>query len=301
LAGVLGLMLENCGGIRLKNEADTVKYMKYVSREASGFLLPQIGLFVIMGIAASAIQFAPRIVFDRVMPDVSRISLLKGWGRLFGLAGFIGLAKMLLKILIIGGAIGFSLSVDQSLLIGAIRSDPRSLPAITANLLIHLTSVVCIMSGLLAVADWAWTRFEWRRDLCMSRQELKEEFKQSEGDAFVKSRMRSLAQSRARKRMMSAVPRATMVVANPTHYAIALRYVRDEGGAPLVVAKGKDLIAQRIREIADEHGIPVIERKELVRAMFDHVEIDRMIPPEFFRPIAEVIHFLTTAGAKPAR
>ena len=135
----------------------------------------------------------------------------------------------------------------------------------------------------------------------MDRQELKEEFKQSGGDAFVKARMRSLAQSRARKRMMQNVPRASLVLANPTHYAVALRYVREEGGAPIVVAKGKDLIALSIREIAARHDIPVFEKKDLVRAMYDHVEVDKMIPAEFYRPVAELIHLLSRKAASGGR
>jgi flagellar biosynthetic protein FlhB len=97
------------------------------------------------------------------------------------------------------------------------------------------------------------------------------------------------------------VPNATLVIANPTHYAIALRYIREEGGAPLVVAKGKDLLALKIREIAERENIPVLEKKELARAMYDLVEVDRMIPQEFFRPIAELIHFLGQADARPRR
>lgn len=113
-----------------------------------------------------------------------------------------------------------------------------------------------------------------------------------------KARMRSLARDRARRRMIAAVPKATLVIANPTHYAIALRYRREEGGAPLVVAKGKDLLALRIREMATRHEVPVFEKKELVRAMYDLVDVDRMIPPEFYRPVAELIHFLHTLGAR---
>jgi flagellar biosynthetic protein FlhB len=213
----------------------------------------------------------------------------------------IELVKAMAKIVIIGGAVTFSLTVDRNILTDAIRGDPRHIPGIAMTLLVHLASVVCITGGVLALADWQWSRYKWRRDMRMSRQELKEEIEQSEGDPFVKARMRSLAQSRARKRMMAAVPRATLVLANPTHYAIALRYVRDEGGAPFVMAKGKDLIALKIREIADECNIPILEKKDLVRAMFDHVEVDRMIPQEFFRPIAELIHFLNTNQIPRAR
>ena len=122
----------------------------------------------------------------------------------------------------------------------------------------------------------------------------------------MRAKLRSLALDRSRKRMMGAVQRATMVIANPTHYAIALRYVREEGGAPTVVAKGKDLIALKIREIAEQHHIPVVEDKALARSMYDLVEVDRMIPPELYRAVAEVVHFLyarkagTSSGWKPS-
>ncbi len=152
--------------------------------------------------------------------------------------------------------------------------------------------------AVLAFADFAWTRFKWRRDLRMSRQELKEEMKQAQGDPLVKARMRSLAMDRARRRMMASVPKASFVVANPTHYAIALRYVREEGGAPLVLAKGKGLVALKIREIAEMNNVPVLERRELARAMFDLVDVDKMIPPDLYRPVAELIHFLQDAGKR---
>ena len=152
---------------------------------------------------------------------------------------------------------------------------------------------------MLAAADLVWSRLHWKRDLRMSRQDVKDEQKQMLGDPLVKARLRSVALERSRKRMMSAVPTATLVVANPTHYAIALRYVREEGGAPKVVAKGQDLIALKIREIAEANDIPVIEDKALARSMYDRVEVDMMIPPEFYRAIAEIVHFLNTRGAGP--
>ena len=128
----------------------------------------------------------------------------------------------------------------------------------------------------------------------MSCEELKEEHKESEGDPLVKGRMRSLALARSRKRMMASVPKATMIIANPTYYAIALRYIKGEGSAPLVVAKGQDLLALSIREIGERCSIPVLERRDLVRAMYDIVEVNKLIPVEFYRPIAEIIHFLNS-------
>jgi flagellar biosynthetic protein FlhB len=156
---------------------------------------------------------------------------------------------------------------------------------------------------LLVAVDLVWSRVFWRRELRMTRQEVKDEQKQSDGDPIIKARMRSLARDRARKRMIARVPRATVVIANPTHYAIALRYVRSENRAPLVVAKGLDLIALKIRSIAEEHGIPVVEDKLLARSLYDKVEVDQLIPPEFYRAVANVILYLMSRGrqSQPVR
>jgi flagellar biosynthetic protein FlhB len=174
--------------------------------------------------------------------------------------------------------------------VNAMFTDPIQIPELTLMLTVRLLTAVCIATVLLVVADLMLVRFQWRRDLKMSKQEIKDEHKQAEGDPLVKARMRSLARDRARRRMIADVPRATIVLANPTHYAIALRYVREEGGAPVVVAKGQDLIALKIREIAETHGIPVVEDKPLVRSMYDSVEIDQQIPPEFYRVVAELLY-----------
>jgi flagellar biosynthesis protein FlhB len=296
LTGSLALLLENAGTIGLGSNVDLWKILGFIVGETANFLGPLLGLIAGFGLAASFAQGAPRLVIDRIMPDLGRVSPLKGWKRLFGMTGLIELLKSVVKIVILAGALAFSLMIDRTALTNSMRTDPRLTPELIMTIVLHLTSIVCLVGGLLAGADFFWTRFKWRRDLRMSRHELKEEMKQAEGGAMVKARMRSLAQSRARKRMMNAVPRATLVIANPTHYAIALRYVREEGGAPLVLAKGTDLIALKIREVAEANQIPVFEKKELVRAMYDLVEIDQMIPPEFFRPIAELIHFLSSHG-----
>ncbi|MBX9874319.1 MAG: EscU/YscU/HrcU family type III secretion system export apparatus switch protein, partial [Beijerinckiaceae bacterium] len=129
----------------------------------------------------------------------------------------------------------------------------------------------------------------WRRSLRMTKQEVKDEHKQAEGDPILKSRRLSLARDRARNRMMAAVPRATVIIANPTHYAVALRYVQEEGGAPLVLAKGTDLIALKIREIAEANDIPVVEDRALARSLHAAVQLDQMIPPEFYKVVAELL------------
>jgi len=145
---------------------------------------------------------------------------------------------------------------------------------------------------VIAAADIVWSRFHWKQDLRMSKQEVKDEMKQSEGDPIVKSRIRSVARDRARRRMMAAVPQATLIIANPTHFAIALRYVREEDSAPVVLAKGQDLVALRIREIAREHNIPVFEDVALARSMYKQVSVDSVIPSQFYQAVAELVRIV---------
>jgi flagellar biosynthetic protein FlhB len=185
-------------------------------------------------------------------------------------------------------------------LVGAMAIDPEAIPELVLTTAMRLLSVVCVVTVLLLAADLIWARAHWRRELRMSKQEVKDEMKRSEGDPLKKAKLRSLALDRLRKSMIAAVPKATLVIANPTHYAIALRYVKEEGGAPLVLAKGQDLIALKIREIAEKNAIPVIEDKLLARSMYDSVEVDRTIPPEFYRAVAQLIHFLYGKSASKA-
>jgi flagellar biosynthetic protein FlhB len=152
---------------------------------------------------------------------------------------------------------------------------------------------------VIAAADLFWTRRTWRRNLMMTKQELKEEMKQTEGDLALKARLRMIARSRIRRRMMANVPKATLVVTNPTHYAVALRYVRNEDSAPKVLAKGQDQLALTIRQIAKRYKIPIIENKLLARSLFEATEVDQLIPPEFYKAVAELIIYLDSKSRKP--
>jgi flagellar biosynthetic protein FlhB len=190
------------------------------------------------------------------------------------------------------------LRAAQTDVTNAMFMEPGALPGLILSMVGRVLSTVAVATLVLVAADLVWSRLFWQRDLRMTRQEIKDELKQVDGDPIVKARLRSLARDRLRKRMMAAVPRATLVIANPTHYAVALRYVREEGGAPLVVAKGQDLIALKIREIAVEHGIPVIENKALAKSLYRSVEVDEMIPPEFYKAVAEIVFFLFARQAQ---
>ena len=293
--------IDNPAGWTLENGGDAVNLLGGVASDIASVVIPAVIVLGAIGLSASLLQNAPQLVLDRIQPKLSRLSISSGWSRLFGPQGRVEFLKAIFKF----GAI----SVVGFLLVGAVRNDvlnamfmePSGLPTLIHNVAIWLVAGVVTSTFVLMALDLVWSRVHWRQELRMTRQELKDEHKQMDGDPILKAKMRSLARDRSRRRMIAAVPRATLVIANPTHYAIALRYVRDEGGAPLVVAKGTDLIALKIRSIAEENDIPVIEDKLLARSMYDKVEVDRMIPAEFYKAVAQLVFFLMSRkGQKPA-
>jgi flagellar biosynthetic protein FlhB len=260
--------------------------------EALRLLLPVVAILTIAGLLSSFLQNSPQLVLDRIVPKLSRLSIRAGWQRIFGAQGLVEFLKATAKLVAVC-VFGFLLlrSAHNDLL-NAMFMEPGSLPGLILSMGNKLLIAIAVATIVLVAADLVWTRLFWARDLRMTRQEVKDEMKQVEGDPIVKARLRSLARDRARKRMIAAVPRATFVVSNPTHYAVALRYVKEEGGAPLVIAKGQDLIALKIREVAIQHSIPIIEDKLLARALYKAVEVDKMIPPEFYKAVAEIVLFL---------
>lgn len=290
-AGLIGA-IDDPAGWRIERGADVLTLGGTVVGACVEFLWPVIALLTLAGVVASAAQAAPRIVPERIAPDLSRISPRNGFRRLFGLRGAVEYLKSLVKLAAVGFVAGMMLLGQRTVLLAAMEDDPGSLPERILDLAARTLAAVMVAAFVVAAADLAWSQILWRRDQRMSRRELKEELRQAEGDRLIKARLRSLRLDRSRKRMLSAVPRATMVVANPTHYAVAMRYVRGEDRAPMVVAKGADLIALKIRAIAEAHDIAVIEDKPLARSLYAAVEVERPIPAEFYRAVAEIVRLI---------
>jgi flagellar biosynthesis protein FlhB len=179
----------------------------------------------------------------------------------------------------------------RHLLDGMFQHPSAMLGGLADTVFALLTSVCAVMAAI-AAFDFFWARFSWRRDLRMTKQEIKDEHKQSEGDPMVKARIRSIGRDRARRRMLKSVPQATLIIANPTHFAVALRYQPGRDAAPVVVAKGQDILALRIREIAESNNIPVFEQVDLARALYRSVQVDQMIPPAFYLSVSELIRLI---------
>jgi flagellar biosynthetic protein FlhB len=290
-------LLDDPDGFPLNTAADALNLLTVVGLEALRFLTPLVVTLAMFGLAASLLQNAPSLVLQRIMPDLSRISPLGGWSRLFGTQGLVEFAKSLFKLTSVAAVVALVLRSSEARAFEAMYTDPVALPEMILSIAMRIVSAICIATIVLVAIDLAWARFHWRRQIRMTKQEIKDEHKQAEGDPLIKARLRSLARDRSRQRMIASASRATLVIANPTHFAIALRYNREENPAPLVVAKGMDVIALKIREVAEENRIPVIENKALARALYEAVQVDQVIPAEFFRPVAEIIYFLQSKQA----
>jgi flagellar biosynthesis protein FlhB len=299
LSGFLSTFLEKPEAWPLETEADIVNLFRVVFLEAAKAIAAVMILLVVAGIGASVLQHAPAVVLDRIAPQFSRISIGAGWKRLFGVQGWAEFGKSVGKLVLALAFVIFALrQAEHRLLLGMV-TQPIAFGMVIREIAISMLTALTFAMLVIAGADLFWSRFSWRRELRMSRQEIKDELKQSDGDPIVKSRMRSLARDRARRRMMKAVPRATLVIANPTHYSIALKYVREEDAAPVVLAKGQDLVALRIREIAAANGIPVFEDVALARSMYKQVSVDSVIPPQFYQAVAELVRIVYASKGRP--
>ncbi|AOO79299.1 EscU/YscU/HrcU family type III secretion system export apparatus switch protein [Bosea vaviloviae] len=289
LTRFLSNFLSDPAGFDISTNKNTTTLLVYVAVQASLFVGPILLLFMVFGLSASFLQHAPQFSLERISPQWSRISPGKGWSRIAGAQGLMEFGKSLAKFAAIAVTTWLILKSDKNTVVTAMLQDPSTIPELVLTIATRLLSAACVATIVIVAADLVWTQKSWRRSLRMTKQEIKDEHKQAEGDPILKSRRLSLARDRARSRMMAAVPRATMIIANPTHYAVALRYVPEEGGAPLVLAKGVDLIALKIREIAEANDIPVIEDRVLARSLHAGVQIDQMIPPEFYKVVAELL------------
>jgi flagellar biosynthesis protein FlhB len=248
-------------------------------------------LLAIAALAGSAIQHRILLTAEPLRPQLARISPAAGLGRLFSKQALANFAKGLAKLALFGAVFTALLWPERFRLAGLIGIDPAMILPFTSALTMRMLGSVVAILAVVAAADYLFQYRQWYERQKMSVREMKEEFRQTEGDPAIKGKLRQLRNTRMRKRIMAAVPKASVVITNPTHFAVALRYERGMN-APICVAKGVDLIARRIREIAEAHDIPVIENPPLARALHGTVEIDQEIPPEHYRAVAEIIGYL---------
>jgi len=248
-------------------------------------------MLAITAMAANMVQH--RLVWsgEPLKPKLSKISPMSGAKRIFGKQAAANFGKGLFKVIALGAVMTSILWPERLRLESLVHFDPAMLLGVTFSLATHLLGAVVAMLAVVAILDYLFQYRQWYERQKMSVQEMKEEFRQSEGDPHVKGRIRQLRVARMKKRMMAAVPKASVIITNPTHYSIALQYERGMS-APICVAKGVDHIAFKIREVAKEHDIPMVENVALARALYATVEIDEEIPVEHYHAVAEVIGYV---------
>jgi len=288
-------------------DGGALQVVRLAALAAAPALALVLGAGMISGVAGNVIQTGFLWATDKLKFDVSKVSPLSGFKRLFGLDGLINFVKSVLKLILVGFTAWLVVKPHASevLLLGTM--DPAGILPFAVSIIKALVFAVMIVMGGGAILDWIWQRQRFSQRMRMSREELKEETRQSEGDPHVKGKQRQIRAERARRRMMQQVPKATVVITNPTHYAVALRYAQGETEAPICVAKGSDQVALRIREVARDANVPVIEDPPLARALFAAVEVDETIPVQQYQAVAKIIGFVLSQAkrrntpAKPAR
>jgi flagellar biosynthetic protein FlhB len=253
---------------------------------------PVVLAMAIAGTASAVAQVGFGVYPKLLLPNAARLSPANGMSRIFSRRGLVELIKAVAKIVLVSWVAWTVVFSDSGDLAALGLASPREIMLLGARDVVRLLLWVGATLALLAAADYLWQRYTHQRGLRMTRQEVKDELRQSEGDPKLKQRIKRAYRELTGNRMLAEVANADVVVTNPTHYAVALRYRAGENGAPRVVAKGVDEIAERIRQIARTNGVPIVERRNLARALFRSVKVGSEIPATLYRAVAEVLAYI---------
>jgi len=256
---------------------------------ATGLIFVILAAAAIGGIMVQTGLFAST---ELIRPDIGRLSPMAGIQKLFSTGSLVELGKSFGKLVVLGIAVFYTLWPLIGDLPGFIGRPLLDSVAFLGRQAVHLLIIMLLIYAVIALGDLLFQRFRYIKSLRMTKSEVKDEYKQQEGDPTIKARLRQIRMEKARKRMMAQVPKADVVITNPTHYAVALKYDGAKMGAPVVVAKGVDRIAERIRAVAEEHKITLVSNPPLARGLYDSVDIDKEIPAQHYRAVAEIISYV---------
>lgn len=294
-----GAIYSDLGSLRADTGPAIGSLMYVMARDAIIGLVPTFILFAVLGVFSGFIQTGPIFSWEQAKPKLSKISLVKGFERLFSMKSLAEFLKSLLKMIVVGAIIYVILMMHRTEIFSLLDKTAFLITTSVQTIIVRILIGALAIAAIFAVIDFMFEKAQFLKQQRMSMKELKDEMKESEGDPHVKGRQRQIRMERARQRMMQEVPNADVVITNPTHYAVALQYKPDEGmNAPRVVAKGVDHLAMKIREIAEENNVPFYEDPPLARKLYAEAEVDEFIPLELYEAVAKVVAYIFSIKAK---
>lgn len=289
--GTLAALIEKSGTIPIDHE-NAGNVMTDTFLGVLLWLSPMFVLFILLAFISNFGQSGILLTTEPITPKLNKISPIAGTKRLFSLKSIVEFLKGMAKLAVVGSIVYILLAPEFDRLEALLQMEVTEILREIQVLVVRMMIGVVAIMAVIAAVDFAYQRYEFLKEMRMSRQEIRDEYKQSEGDPQIKARLRQIRTERARTRMMAAVPQADVVVTNPTHYAVALKYDAEAMAAPMVVAKGVEAVAFRIRDVANENAVPIVENPPLARALFASVDIDQQVPEEHYKAVAQVISYV---------
>lgn len=268
------------------------KLVPYIFGQIMFTVLPLFAVAMVVGIVGNLIQVGWKPTTEPLKPKFSRLNPLQGAKKLFSVKAIVELGKSLLKVLIIGVVIYNRVKEEMEHIQELLDMELLQAIIYIGNLVVDIGVLVGMYFIFIALVDYIYQRYENNKSLKMTKQEIKEEYKEAEGNPEIKGKIKQKMREASMRRMMQEVPSADVIITNPTHFAVALKYDREKSAAPIVIAKGADHLAKRIKEIAKENNVEIVENKYLARTLYATVDIGREIPPELYQAVAEVLAFV---------
>jgi flagellar biosynthesis protein FlhB len=300
LAAGLTPFIARAGELRLEG-GGAVEIVRYAILAGAPLLLTVLAVAALLGAVGNLVQHGFMFTPQKIKPDLKKLSPIAAIKRIFGPDGLMQFVKSVTKIAMVAAVAWIVMRPYGPTLRTLSAMDASAILPLVAEILRKLVFAVAALMLVIAAADYLWQRQRFMKRMRMTKEELKDDYKATEGDPHVKAKRKQIQMMRSRQRMMQAVPSATVVVMNPTHYAVALKYEEGQASAPQCVAKGVDALALRIRAAAENAGVPVIEDPPLARALYAAVEIDEFIPPAHYEAVARIIGFVFQSGRRAAK
>lgn len=273
-------------------EYDFIQIIKYAVIRLLYIVGPILAIGFLVAFLSEVVQVKWQVTTKPLMPKLSKMSPISGFKKIISVNSLVELLKSVLKIALIGIVIYNYINDKKEYIFFLYDMSLLQALQLIGDLVIDLGIKISVIYAVIALADYIYQKIKFKKDMMMTKQEVKDEYKQQEGDPQVKGKIRAKMREVSQRRMMQSLPQADVVITNPTHYAVAIKYDPEQYDAPIVLAKGEDYLAQKIKEVAREHNVEIVENKPLARMLYANVDVGQLVPPELYQAVAEVLAFV---------